>query len=574
MLKVSLGSRMRAADDLARLLGVVSLFDECSLPQRVLDIANREARHIREKEAQLPVEGESAEADPAATESAEMGSAAAVPATPHDGVLTSEDNAFLKLVRHAACVFCDGKERKLPEIITCVATGCGMKPAIVKLKHTVKPRTHYISEVTLTRRLPDLMSDFLIYSASKDGKVSLSDWEAEHRVHDEDLMVVTAEAEWDEECGDDECGDDMAPNGPARVVDVASADTRDQRTEKLDGHSLAKELRLLREKGALNLAELVWLAWLEKADASAVPRSMPFGAGVEDVAAGDSPIARFTRYLTVTYGKRRGIGRRTASRPGMQCAPSGLRSRVAGRFYHDLDIRTCHPTLDYQVAIYMGVDPDELVELKEYVDNPDAVLNSIAEFYGVSASKCKFAVLRALNGGQVSTWIRDAKCPRNDKELHPHLKAMQSTHHVVQDAFFRMDRFKPHVAALTAKLRVERKAAVATAKFRVNDARSGKAALQKALSRAEMKAQPSSIRRTIFSLCVFELEDSILHVIDSSFKRGGWTVSSLQFDGLHVEHRPGVDLRLAMTNAEQAVLDETGYKIKLVEKALFNGEDV
>ena len=63
-------------------------------------------------------------------------------------------------------------------------------------------------------------------------------------------------------------------------------------------------------------------------------------------------------------------------------------------------------------------------------------------------------------------------------------------------------------------------------------------------------------------------------MIDSSLKRGRWTVSSLQFDGLHVEHRPGVDLRLAMTNAEQAVLDETGYKIKLVEKALFNGEDV
>jgi hypothetical protein len=63
--------------------------------------------------------------------------------------------------------------------------------------------------------------------------VSLSDWEAEHMVHDEDLMIVTAEAEWAEECGDDECGDDMAPNVPAGVVNVASADTRDQRTEKL-----------------------------------------------------------------------------------------------------------------------------------------------------------------------------------------------------------------------------------------------------------------------------------------------------------------------------------------------------
>ena len=106
---------------------------------------------------------------------------------------------------------------------------------------------------------------------------------------------------------------------------------------------------------------------------------MPSSAGVEDVAAGDSPPALFTQYLTVMYGKRRGIGQRTASRPSQRCSPSGLRPRVTGRFYHDIDIRSCHATLFYQVALNMGVDPDELVELKEYVDNPDAVRNSIAE---------------------------------------------------------------------------------------------------------------------------------------------------------------------------------------------------
>ena len=83
-----------------------------------------------------------------------------------------------------------------------------------------------------------------------------------------------------------------------------------------------------------------------------------------------------------------------------------------------------------------------------------------------------------------------------------------------------------------------------------------------------MRMLPSAIRRTVFSLCVFELEDSILDVIDRSLKRDGWTVASLQFDGCHVEHR-AADLDAAMLRAEQAVLSETGYAIQLKEKELF-----
>ena len=81
--------------------------------------------------------------------------------------------------------------------------------------------------------------------------------------------------------------------------------------------------------------------------------------------------------------------------------------------------------------------------------------------------------------------------------------------------------------------------------------------------------QPPAIRRTVFSLCVFELEDSILDVIDRSLKRDGWTVASLQFDGCHVEHRTDADLDAAMRQAERAVLGETGYSIELKEKPLF-----
>jgi hypothetical protein len=86
---------------------------------------------------------------------------------------------------------------------------------------------------------------------------------------------------------------------------------------------------------------------------------------------------------------------------------------------------------------------------------------------------------------------------------------------------------------------------------------------------AKMRATPPAIRRTVFSLCVFELEDSILDVIDRSLRRDGWTVASLQFDGCHVEHRAGEDLDAAMRRAERAVLSEMGYAVQLKEKALF-----
>ena len=48
MLRVGLGSRMRA-DQCAKLLGVDSLLDDCALPQRIVDLVNRD----RDKKGRL-----------------------------------------------------------------------------------------------------------------------------------------------------------------------------------------------------------------------------------------------------------------------------------------------------------------------------------------------------------------------------------------------------------------------------------------------------------------------------------------------------------------------------------------
>ena len=119
---------------------------------------------------------------------------------------------------------------------------------------------------------------------------------------------------------------------------------------------------------------------------------------------------------------------------------------------------------------------------------------------------------------------------------------------------------------------------------------------QRQLENARAKAKSTAINRSVFSHCIFELEDSVLTVIDEHFRKNGWSVSSLQYDGLHVEHRrraavdswsqrqnqrqgfqsgrrpTAIDLSPVIRSAEAAVKAKLGYDIQLKEKELFGHE--
>jgi hypothetical protein len=530
MLHVGLGSRMRAADQCANLFGVDTLLDDCALSQRIVDIANREKK----------------------------------------GRLEHADKIELMGIRTAAAAFCNG-EKKLLKILQCVATGCGMELHAKSKKPTTDAERaslgSHIPSITLTRRMPDLMNHHHVWSERLRNEVPLVAWVEKHAELDAEEQQLALEADLDEACLDEE---------EEEVVDVmmGGSDTRDQRTEKYDGVEMDKVLqRLLMEesqKGTLTQTEKHWLQWLIVADAAAVPQRKE----------GESPPD--VRYLTVTYHKKREIGRRVASHPSSQRCPSGLRPLIQRRFYRDGDVVNCHPSLFKQVGRNApSVDPHDLVIVDEYVDHRDDVLDRIAEFYGVSRAACKFAVLRMLNGGTIAAWVSDAKCPRNADREQEDLKALVEAARVVREAIFNMARFKPIVASLTDRLRIARAAAVTRAKAQLANAHSpqDKIEAQKVLSRARARTQSHAIKRTIFSLCVFELEDSILDVVDESLRLAGWVVASLQFDGCHVEHRPGFDFDAALRQAEETVERKLGYKIQLKEKPLFqarveeSGED-
>jgi hypothetical protein len=81
----------------------------------------------------------------------------------------------------------------------------------------------------------------------------------------------------------------------------------------------------------------------------------------------------------------------------------------------------------------------------------------------------------------------------------------------VREAFFATE-FKDRVTQLMATLRAERGVALQAAELALGAARTSeeREAVRKAVDKARGKSHPSAIKRTAFSLCVFELEDRIL----------------------------------------------------------------
>ena len=89
----------------------------------------------------------------------------------------------------------------------------------------------------------------------------------------------------------------------------------------------------------------------------------------------------------------------------MQHCPSSLRPLLVKRFYHDIDMVNCHPTLMLQVAEKMGVSERKIRVLREYVINRRAMLERIGNHYGIPPGRAKYGVLRVLNGGAIASWV-------------------------------------------------------------------------------------------------------------------------------------------------------------------------
>ena len=527
-LRVGKGMRMEAANDCAQLLGIESLFHEGSLPQFVLDVADRQR---------------------------------------HKAANAEGDAAFIASVRCFAGTLHATNTGELKTVLANIAKACGMTLEAPSQKRSVGGlRRYYFTHMTLKRTLPEVVDDWLVLSTRLDGHVRVADWQEKHAdlADEEQGMAMAAEqalyVDWADD--DEEQPQQQPQQAPAVSMESIVAGMtcpHGARFEKIDGQELAAELKRLRALTRRNDRDQRWLNWLEKADQMALPRPK------------EGEPTPTVRYLVVTYSKRRSMGRRTASHPSMQHCPSGLRPLLVMHFYQDVDIASCHPTLMLQVALKMKVPAARLERLRQYVEGQrGAMLEDIATFYGVHAKLCKYGVLRVLNGGSWEAWVKDAECTQNADQPHPYLLELSDISKLVRDAFLRMPEFKDRIAALKEELRTCAAAKVAKAQAQRTAASTPEARRQadQTLSRACAKATAHAIERSVFSHCMFELEDAVLATIDTHFEENGWTVASLIFDGLHVEHRANGQLEQTMREAEARVLRELGYRIELVEKPL------
>ena len=82
---------------------------------------------------------------------------------------------------------------------------------------------------------------------------------------------------------------------------------------------------------------------------------------------------------------------------------------------------------------------------------------------------------------------------------------------------------------------------------------------------------PAAADRSIFAIIAQNEENSILGVIRDGVAAQGFQVGSLQFDGAFVIVRPDAELEVAPI--ERAIYERTGFRMRIVGKALyFSGE--
>lgn len=81
---------------------------------------------------------------------------------------------------------------------------------------------------------------------------------------------------------------------------------------------------------------------------------------------------------------------------GMQMFSRQIRQTLAHRFYDDIDIKNCHPTILLQYAEKKGYD---VSHMKKYVQDRDAKLSQLMSQNNINRDKAKQTILAILNGG-------------------------------------------------------------------------------------------------------------------------------------------------------------------------------
>jgi hypothetical protein len=187
---------------------------------------------------------------------------------------------------------------------------------------------------------------------------------------------------------------------------------------------------------------------------------------------------------------------------GLSAMDSGVRAHLAAKFYFDVDIINCIPTL---LALYAAKNGWGTPCLKNYVDDRSTILSSIAEHYGVDAADAKCFVLTQIFGGSVEGVAHQAISmdPFRRWDLSRHHPFLQARHAEMREVMVDEMVLEPELMAVVK----------------------------------QGMAPGSNVMGSLLATRMFDIENDVLMAFVKHMEARGRQVDSLVFDGAHVRRQ-------------------------------------
>lgn len=339
----------------------------------------------------------------------------------------------------------------------------------------------------------------------------------------------------------------------------------EEMTEYLDADGFAnlrEQLRLLMERPDLPQRQrergLFFQQYLQVCDAEYGDTvSGPLGMGARPLHCKYRARNDGGRLYPTGMAKAPGWNKGEARSVCIQGAPREVRAFMCCRWAHDYDMANAQPEMLRQMPRRLqwadGRKPPALPELERWCADRPEYIEHVANVHKLPTDEqrhCEYRkdtvkelMVRMMFGGQYESWIKDlcsemrrsaAREPRSSR-----VEALQAELAQLRKDVFESLDWQKFVATDRARLKAEGK-----------------------------KKDAAAIDRSVFSRIAQKTENEVLTVMRRFCSERGWTVLTLCFDGLILQHRPGHTLDLAAMNAR--ILKDSGYQIKIVEKPLFS----
>lgn len=235
------------------------------------------------------------------------------------------------------------------------------------------------------------------------------------------------------------------------------------------------------------------------------------------------------------YYSYRGIGRAYAEGATaderaicLQGCFKGLRAALIGHVGHDIDLVNSVPTLllqwvDKMTEYGLSVKEEDILPLRDYVNNRDTWLQQTQERYGITKDEAKTVFLTCLYGGTPDVF------KNNENALWKSLKIIRET--VVQ-----------------FQITIPKYRDIYKEKLKKSDAHTAS--------------------RSLFAIMTHEVEDCVIEKIREYLDMCNVSVFSLIHDGMICS-----DASDALLRGAEAHLAEYGWDIQLLEKPLYGLQD-